>query len=152
MRPIQLSSHFRAGVAALVLTILCAPHLRAAEQQGTSVIGSWKLTALLDSSEISSLDDQEAKDLIGQVITISRDKVQLGPRVCDSPTFEVTKAETYRYLHDQAHASAKKLGLPNPVTAVHVSCTEVYIKSRNRLVVHWKGFFFDAVRLPGKSL
>lgn len=148
----HLSSRLRACLAALVLTSWSVPHLQAAEQQGTSVIGSWKLTAVLDSSDISSLDDQGAEDLVGHIITISRDKVQLGDRVCDAPNFEVTKAETNKYFRDEAHASAKKLGLPNPVTAVHVSCTEVYIKSRNRLVVHWKGFFFDAVRVRGKSI
>lgn len=146
------TSLLRAWGFAFLLMSWPATHLQAAERQGTSVIGSWKLTAVLDSSDISALDDREADQLVGHVITISRNKVQLDDRVCDAPDFEVTKAETNKFFRDQAHASAKKLGLPNPVTAVHVSCTEVYIKSRNRLVVHWKGFFFDAVRIPGKSL
>lgn len=152
MSYLHLSSLLRVGAVALALACWPTPRVHAADQLGTSVIGSWKLTAVLDASDITSLDDEEAADLIGQIITIDRDKVQLGARVCDSPTFEVTKAETNKFFRDQAHASAKKLGLTNPVTAVYVSCTEVYIKSRNRLVVHWKGFFFDAVRLPGKSL
>jgi len=29
---------------------------------------------------------------------------------------------------------------------MHVKCTYVYKKASDRLVVHWKGFFFDAVR------
>lgn len=152
MSYIHLGPLLRSGIAALALICLDLPQLQAAEQQGTSVIGSWKLTAVLDSSDITALDDDEAADLVGQVITIDRDKVQLGARVCDSPSFEVTKAETNKYFRDQAHASARKLGLPNPVTSVSVSCTFVYIKSKNRLVVHWKGFFFEAIRMPGKSL
>lgn len=152
MLNLRLSPLLRTSVT--VLALICSPTqlLHAAEQQDTSVIGRWKLTAALDSSDITSIDDQEAEKLVGQIITINRDKVQLGARVCDSPSFEVTKAETNKFFRDQAHASAKKLGLPNPVTAVYVSCTEVYIKSRNRLVVHWKGFFFDAIRMPSKSL
>ena len=152
MSYLYLGSLLRAGGAALALACWPAPHLQAAEQLGTSVIGNWKLTAVLDSSEITSLDDQEAEALVGQIIMIGRDKVQLGDRVCESPSFEVTRAETNEYFRDEAHASAKKLGLPNPVTSISVSCTFVHIKSRNRLVVHWKGFFFDAIRMPSKSL
>ena len=152
MSYLYLGSLLRAGAAAITLACWPAPHLQAAEQLGTSVIGSWKLTAVLDSSEITSLDDQEAETLVGQIIMIGRDKVQLGDRVCESPSFEVTRAETNKYFREEAHASAKKLGLPNPVTSISVSCTFVHIKSRNRLVVHWKGFFFDAIRMPSKAL
>lgn len=151
MSNLRVSLFLRAGVAALAFACWPTLPLHAAEQPGTSVIGSWKLTGVLDSSDISSMDDQAAADLVGRIMTIGRDKVQLGDRVCDAPDFEVTKAETNRYFRQEAHASAKKLGLPNPVTAVHVSCTYVCIKSRNRLVVHWKGFFFDAVRMPSKG-
>lgn len=152
MSYLHLSSLLRIVGVAVAVACWTAPHLRAAERQDTSVIGRWKLSAVLDASDITSLDDQGAQNLVGQIITIARDKVQLGDRVCDSPSFEVTRAETNKYFRDEAHASAKNLGLPNPVTSVSVSCTFVYIKSRNRLVVHWKGFFFDAVRLPSKSL
>lgn len=152
MSHLNLSNRIRAYLAALIFTILPAQHLQASEWHEKFVIGSWKLTAVLDSSEISALDDDEAQQLVGHVITISRDKVQLDDRVCPFPGFEVTKAETYTLFREEAHASAEKLGLPNPVTAIEVSCTDVFIKSRNRLVVHWKGFFFDAIRMPNKSL
>ena len=148
---LRLRPLLRNGVTALTLIYSSTQPLHAEEEQDTSVIGRWKLTAVLDASEITSLDDQEAEDLVGQIITIDRDKFQLGARVCDAPSFEITKAETNKFFREEAHASAKKLGLPNPVTAVYVSCTSVYIKSRNRLVVHWKGFFFDAVRMPRRS-
>jgi hypothetical protein len=146
-----VNQHLRVCLAVIALACGSTPQLQAAERQGTSVIGSWKLSAVLDSSDISALDEEEAEQLIGHVMTISRDKVQLDERVCLSPEFEVIKAETNKYFREQAHASAKKLGLPNPVTAVIVSCTEVYIKAPNRLVVHWKGYFFDAVRVRGNS-
>lgn len=117
-----------------------------AEGQDKSVIGRWRLTAVLDSSEISALDDAQARRLIGQVLSIRNDRVQLGTRTCDAPTFEVTRAETYEYFSRHAHASADHLGLPNPVTVVDLDCTEVYPKPPDKLVVHWKGVFFDAVR------
>lgn len=86
------------------------------------------------------------KKLVGQVFIIQADKVQLGKRVCDSPDFDVTVAETNAFFARYAHASAEHLGLPNPVTVVDVDCTSVYKKSPDKLVVHWQGFFFDAVR------
>jgi hypothetical protein len=122
-----------------------------AEDVDKSIIGQWKLTAVLDSSEITAIDDAQAQKLVGKVLRIGADKVQLGERVCKNPDFEVTRAETNEYFARSAHASAEKLGLPNPVTAVHLNCTYVYKKAPNKLVVHWKGFFFDAVKLqPGE--
>lgn len=131
--------------AAFVLSSCFSCPLHAAEQD-KSVIGKWKLTKVLDSSEISALDDDEAERLVGQVLTITEKEVRLGKRTCKDPDFEVTHAETNEYLQRSAHASAKMLGLPNPVTAVHINCTYVYKKAPGRLVVHWKGVFFDAVR------
>lgn len=117
-----------------------------AVEHDKSVIGKWKLTKVLDSSEISALDDDEAERLVGQVLTISEKEVRFGKRTCKEPDFEVTRAERNDYFRRSAHVSAEKLGLPNPVTAVHISCTYVYKKLPGRIVVHWKGVFFDAMR------
>lgn len=152
MLHLNLSNRLRASLAVLIIALVPAQHLQASDRDEKFVIGSWKLTAVLDSSDITALDDEEAERLVGHILRISRDEIQLDDRVCSSPRFGVTKGETYKLFREEAHASAEKLGLPNPVTAIEVSCTDVYIKSRNRLVVHWKGFFFDAIRMPGKSL
>lgn len=117
-----------------------------AQGQDKSVIGQWRLTAVLDSSEISALDDAQADRMIGQLLSIGAGRVQLGKRICNAPTFEITRAETDEYLYRHANASADKLGLPNPVTVVHLDCMDVYRKPPDKLVVHWKGVFFDAVR------
>jgi hypothetical protein len=107
---------------------------------------------VLDSSEISALDEDEAERLVGKVLTIAKDRVQLGDRVCAAPIFEATQEDPARHMEEQAHASAEKLGLPNPVTVVQASCTVVFVKNPNRLVVHWKDYFFDAERqLKSKS-
>ena len=132
-------------VAAMGLSACFSSPLHAAEQD-KSVIGKWKLTKVLDSSEISALDDNDAERLVGQVLRISEKEVRLGQRTCKEPDFEVTRAEKNEYFRRNAHASAEKLGLPNPVTAVHINCTYVYKKTPGRIVVHWKGVFFDAVR------
>lgn len=141
-----LSRKARILTTAIAIVVTAWPNsaLYAAEQD-RSVIGNWKLTAVLDSSEITALDDEDARKLVGQVLHIGADWIKLGGRVCNEPDFEVTRAETKDYFARRAHASADRLGLPNPVTAVHISCTYVYKKAAGRLVVHWKGFFFDAV-------
>lgn len=137
-------------VAAVVLATWPTLPLHAAEHRNLSVIGNWKLTKVLDSSEISALDDDQAAQLVGKIIRIAKDRVQLGDRVCSSPTFEATREDPRKHMEEQAHASAEKMGLPNPVTVVQISCTVVFVKAPNRLVVHWKGYFFDAVRQGSK--
>jgi hypothetical protein len=111
-----------------------------------SIIGKWRLTKVLDSADITALDDAEAEKLVGKSLSIQADKVQFLGRTCQDPDFEVERAETWQYFARNANASADNLGLPNPVTAIHVDCTYVYKKPPDKLVVHWKGFFFDAVR------
>jgi hypothetical protein len=149
MSYLRVTTRLRALPAVAAIAIATWPMLPmyAAERHNVSVIGKWRLTSVLDSSEISALDDDEAQQLVGEVLTISKEKVQMGTRICPAPDFEVIQGDTNAYFERRAHASAANLGLPNPVTSVHVSCTYVYIKNPNRLVVHWKGVFFDAVRL-----
>lgn len=132
-----------AVVGALMLATLPA----CAADAGRSVIGQWRFTAPLDSSEITALDDSEARQLVGKVFTISRTKVQFGSRECLPPSLEAHRVEPRLYLPKEAHASAEKLHLPNPVTVVQLGCTIAFIRDSNRLVIHWKGWFFDAVRI-----
>ncbi|TFW28024.1 hypothetical protein [Massilia horti] len=112
-----------------------------------AVSGNWKLTAALDGAHITSLDENEALQLVGRVFTIRKESVKFGSRVCGPSDFEAERVEPKIYLPEQFHARAEKLGLPSPVTAVDLSCTTVFIKSPNRLVIFWEGWFFDAVRV-----
>lgn len=131
---------------AVIAMVVCFDPAYAGNQD-KSIIGKWKLTAVLDSSEITALDDDQAQNLVGQTFSIQADKVQFGQRMCKSPDFEVSNEETSDYFARHAHASADKLGLPNPVTVVHIDCTYVYKKAPDKIVIHWKGFYFDAVRV-----
>jgi hypothetical protein len=135
---------YLAVLAVALATVQTAP--ANAEGRDKSVIGKWKLTAVLDSSEISALDDAQAQKLVGQVLSIGADRIKLGKDTCDTPSFEATRAETDEYLYRHARATADNLGLPNPVTVVNLGCMDVYQKPP-KLVVHWQGVFFEAVRL-----
>ncbi|WP_146172023.1 hypothetical protein [Pseudoduganella armeniaca] len=129
---------------------LAIPQALAAEQRDLSVIGAWKLTSVLDSADVSGLDDEEASKLIGTVLKISKNHVRIGDHVCGSPDFAVISGDREEYIRRRAHSSAENLGLPSPVTSIHISCAYVYKKSPDMLVLNWQGVFFDAVRQQAK--
>jgi len=83
----------------------------------------------------------------GRVFTITRDNIRFGARECGPSDFAAERVEPGRFLRKEFHASANKLRLPNPVTVVDLSCTTVFIKKPNRLVIAWDGWFFDAVKM-----
>lgn len=122
-----------------------------AADETSDVIGQWRFTKPLDSSEITALDDDGARRLVGKVFTISREKIKFGTRECLPPSLEEHWVEPRLYLREQAHASAENLHLPNPVAVVELGCTIAFVRDRNRLVIHWKGWFFDAVRVRKTS-
>lgn len=142
------SRNLRSGIhlIAIVGTLLLTPPAHASDA-AHSVLGRWRFTAALDGAEISSLDEREAAALVGHVFTISKKRVAFGNRDCGAPELEVERVEPDAYLREQAHASAAKLGLPNPVAVVDLGCTIAFVKNPNRLVIFWQGWFFDAIRV-----
>lgn len=111
------------------------------------ITGKWRVTAALDGADIASLDEREAKRLVKTIVTIGPDNVQFGTHACGSSTFEAESVEPRLFLRRQFHASTKHLSLPNPVTAVTLNCTTVFIKNPDKLLIFWDGWFFDAVRI-----
>ena len=112
-----------------------------------AVVGKWRLTAALDGADVTSLDEKEAQRLVGRVFTIRRDAITFGDRKCGPSEFEAESVEPRMFVREQFHADAAKLHLPSPVTVVDLSCTSVFIKNAATLVIAWKGWFFDAVRV-----
>lgn len=139
--------HNVVAIAAIALSACSAFPAHATDSTDFSVVGQWKLTAALDSAEIASLDEREAQRLVGRTLRISKKQLQFGKRVCSMPDFEAERVEPRLYLREHYHADDARLGLPNPVTIVHLDCTSAFVKNSNRLVVFWDGWFFDAVRL-----
>lgn len=95
--------------------------VHAADRIEHTVSGKWRLTAALDGAEITSLDEREARQLIGHVFLISKAKVKFDKRDCGPTEFEAEKVEPRLHLRQAFHASAEKLGLPNPVTVVDLN-------------------------------
>jgi hypothetical protein len=124
---------------------ICAP-LQAA-QPGDTAIGNWKFTSVLDSVDITSIDEEQAKKLLGRIMTIRKDGTRFGDQTCSAPSLEVERVEPNIYVHREAKISARKLRLPNPVDVVDIGCTHVFIKQPNKAVIFWDGFFFGAVKI-----
>lgn len=128
--------------------IACAvfPGNAVAEEHGHAVVGTWRLTAVLDSADLASMDEKQARRLLGKRFVINEYGFRFGKEKCGAATFDSTWVEPNLYLREEAWASAEKLGLPNPAEVIDLTCTIVLVKSKDRLVLHWDGFFFDAVR------
>lgn len=119
------------------------------------ILGTWRITRMLDASNVAALDHRGASRLVGKLFIVEPDKVSLDSESCNDPEFARYHEDTVRYLREQAHASSWKLGLPLTVTVIDLSCTEALIKAHDKIVVLWKGVFFDAVKqvspTPGKA-
>lgn len=111
----------------------------------TSIIGEWEIKSVLDYATISVGEDQ-ARSLIGKDLIISREKIELGSRVCSESSFLAESVETNIELRENARTNNDRLRLPNPVTVVELSCAYAYIRNKNRIVLAWNGVFFDAIR------
>jgi len=145
----RIATRLRALPITTVLALVALSMLPAqAVEPNDDILGRWKLTKVLDSSQISSLDDKGAARLVGKTLVIDKTKVSLAGETCDDPEFERHYEDTIRYLREEAHAASGRLGLPSTVTVIDLACTEALIKGHDRIVLYWKGFFFEAVKLP----
>jgi hypothetical protein len=150
MPHLRIATRLRSTLVLLAAAAIVLP--THAAQPNDDIIGHWKLTKYLDSSDITALDDKEAEALVGKIFIVESDKVTLGKDVCKQPDFNRHYEDTVRYLREDAHAASGKLGLPEVVTVVDLSCTEALMKSYNKIVILWKGIFFDAVKQePGAA-
>lgn len=137
--------------AALMCSIIalaaCSPITIRAAEPGQEVIGRWKLTSVLDGTHIASMDEKQAHTLLGHMFTIRKAGAEIEKHKCGRPDFETVRVEPNLYLKKtDPDVTAKSLALPNPVTVVDISCTSVFVKTKNRIAIFWDGFYFDAVR------
>jgi hypothetical protein len=143
----RISTLHTAFAAALALP-LCIASAQTAQPANADILGTWKLTRVLDSSEITAMDDKEAAGLVGKIAIISPEKISLAGEACPPPEFERRREPTAKYIRENAHAPVGRLGLPDTVTVIHLGCTEAFIKGKGKIVFYWNGFFYDAVKQP----
>ena len=142
----EFPQHIRSLLAVAIIALTTSTSLEAA-QPGSSAIGDWKFTAVLDNVEITSIDDDEAKKFLGRIMKIRRNGTKFGDQTCGAPSLETERVEPNIYVLREAKISARKLFLPNPVDVIDIGCTHVFIKKRDKAVIFWDGFFFGAVKI-----
>jgi hypothetical protein len=151
---LRISTPLSALCAAAALGLVVFPSSRAyaIETNNADILGIWKLTKVLDSAEITSLDDKEAAQLVGKTLIVESDKVSIARRTCGAPNFERHQEPAAKYVRENYHAPVGRLGLQDTVTIVDLRCTEALIKGTNRVVVFWGGYFYEAEKqMPAKS-
>lgn len=117
-------------------------------EKDADILGTWTLTKVLDSADIASLTDQQAAALVGKVLVVRRDSVMFNGESCRAPELTRRRQDAAKYVREGYHARVGGLGLPDIVTVVDLDCTEAFLKEREKIVVFWQGYFYDAVRQP----
>jgi hypothetical protein len=110
------------------------------------IYGRWKITKVLDSAHITALSQSQAKKLIGKTVVVAKDRLVFNGEECDAPSYERTVEDTARSMREQGHVSSVNMGLPEQMTVIDAGCTYLFLKSKDRIVIHWDGFYFDAVK------
>jgi hypothetical protein len=142
-------NRFRAIFVGNIIGLAVWPPFTAhAAAPGHEIIGKWKLTSVLDGTNVVSMDEKQAHKLLGHIFTIRKEGAEFDKYICGRPDFDTESVEPNLYLkRTDPYVTAKSLALPSPVTVIDISCTTVFIKNENRLVIFWSGFYFDAVRV-----
>jgi hypothetical protein len=132
-------------VSALFALAVDTAHARKPENDA-DILGAWTLTKVLDSAEIASLTDQQAAALVGKVMLVRRDSVMFNGEPCRAPELTRHREDTAKYMREGYHARVGYLGLPDKITVIDLDCTEAFIKGKEKIVVFWQGYFYDAIK------
>lgn len=92
------------------------------------------------------MSERQARALIGKTADITRQAFVFNGERCETPSYERTSEDLGRSFREQGHVSATGMGLPDPVTSIDAGCTHIFLKKPGAIVIHWDGFYFDAVR------
>lgn len=139
----------RRALAALLLAATAPWYAGAVErpaEPNADINGKWRLARVLGSADIAAMSDRQAKAMIGEEVLIAKGRFKIGSRTCEGPSYERSVDDLAKSFREEGHVSSVNMGLPDPVTSIDAGCTHIYLKAPGRIVVHWGGFYFDAVR------
>lgn len=117
-------------------------------QKDADILGTWMLTKVLDSADVASLTDQQAAALVGKVMVVRRDSVMFNGEPCRAPELTRRREDAAKYVREGYHARVGYLGLPDTITVIDLDCTEAFLKGKEKIVVFWQGYFYDAMKQP----
>jgi hypothetical protein len=142
----------KAGFAFALALWACSATARAGGDGAASaagnadIYGRWKIAKILDYADITSLSEPEAKKLVGKTVVLAKDKLVVSGEACEAPSYERTVEDTAKTMREKGHVSSANMGLPEQVTVIDGGCTDLFLKGKDRIVIHWRGFYFDAVK------
>ena len=117
-------------------------------EKDTDILGTWTLTKVLDSADVASLTDQQAAALVGKVMVVRRDSVMFNGEPCRAPELTRHREDAAKYVREGYHARVGYLGLPDTITVIDLDCTEAFLKGKEKIVVFWQGYFYEARKQP----
>lgn len=134
-------------VAVTALITLAAHTVQAKKpDMDADILGTWTLTKVLDSADVASLNNQQAAALVGKVMVVRRDSVMFNEEPCRAPELTRHREDTAKYVREGYHARVGYLGLPDTITVIDLDCTEAFLKGKEKIVVFWQGYFYDAMK------
>ena len=117
-------------------------------EKDTDILGTWTLTNVLDSADVASLTDQQAAALVGKTMVVRRDSITFNGEPCRAPELTRHREDAAKYVREGYHARVGRLGLADTITVIDLDCTEAFLKRRGKIVVFWRGYFYDAMKRP----
>lgn len=117
-------------------------------EKDADILGTWTLTKVLDAADVASLTDQQAAALVGKTVVVRRDSIMFNGEPYRAPELTRHREDAAKYMREGYHARVGYLGLPDTITVIDLDCTEAFLKSKGKVVVFWRGYFYDAIKQP----
>jgi len=112
----------------------------------SDIYGRWRISKVLGASDIAAMSDKEAQGFVGKTVMITKNAFVFNGETCDAPSYERSQDDLVKSFRELGNMRVAALGLPDPVTSIDARCTHLFLKKSGVIVVHWNGFYFDAIK------
>lgn len=143
----SLYFHRVASQLALVGLLSISTSYASTDTTNDDIYGVWKIKSLIGGG-ISSLNERQARRLIGKQVIISAEKFSFNGRVCTNPAYERSQEDTAVYFDREWRANVSDIPFPEQVTIIATpGCDYLYPIRKDHLMIAEDGGFFEAVRV-----
>ena len=88
----------KAVLVSIIIPVAASTASASASDPGQEIIGSWNFTAVLDGTNIVSMDDKQAHSLLDHEFTIRKEGAEFEKYHCGRPDFDTEHVEPNLYL------------------------------------------------------